>query len=91
MQIERFGSGRGNGKITTNATMTQKQVETYCGLDEASEQLLKQAMVEFALSARAHDKICKVARTIADLDGCETIKAEYIAEAISYRKLDRKF
>ncbi len=87
MQIERFG----NGKITTNATMTHKQVEKFCGLDEASEQLLKQAMVEFALSARAHDKICKVSRTIADLDGCETIKAEYIAEAISYRKLDRKF
>jgi magnesium chelatase family protein len=52
--------------------------------------LLKQAMAEFGLSARAHDKICKLARTIADLAGAADIAAEYVAEAISYRKLDRK-
>jgi len=70
--------------------MTHKQVETFCALDASSEMLLKQAMMEFGLSARAHDKICKVARTIADLAGAGQIAPEYIAEAISYRKLDRK-
>jgi len=86
IQTERFGAG----KLITNAIMTHKQVEKFCPLDEPCEQLLKQAMVEFGLSARAHDKICKVARTIADLDNCENIRPEHIAEAISYRKLDRK-
>ncbi|MHC5059479.1 MAG: YifB family Mg chelatase-like AAA ATPase [Planctomycetota bacterium] len=86
IQAERFG----NGKLTTNSRMTHKQVEKFCPLDESCEQLLKQAMAEFGLSARAHDKICKVTRTIADLDNCENIKPEHIAEAISYRKLDRK-
>jgi len=86
IQTERFGAG----KLITNATMTHKQVEKFCPLDEPCEQLLKQAMIEFGLSARAHDKICKVSRTIADLDNCENIQPEHIAEAISYRKLDRK-
>ncbi len=86
IQAERFGAG----KLITNAIMTHKQVEKFCPLDEPCEQLLKQAMIEFGLSARAHDKICKVARTIADLDNCENIRPEHIAEAISYRKLDRK-
>ena len=79
-----------NGKVMTNARMTHKQVRKFCELDSASEMMLKQAMTEFGLSARAHDKICKVARTIADLSGSERIQPEHIAEAISYRKLDRK-
>jgi magnesium chelatase family protein len=70
--------------------MSHKQVEKYCGLDSAGEMLLKQAMVELGLSARAHDKICKVARTIADLAARQDIAPEHVAEAISYRKLDRK-
>jgi len=86
IQAERFGAG----KLITNATMRHKQVEKFCVLDEPCEQMLKQAMIEFGLSARAHDKICKVARTIADLDNCQDILPEHIAEAISYRKLDRK-
>jgi len=85
-QAKRFG----DGKILTNARMSHKQVRKFCELDSASEMMLKQAMTEFGLSARAHDKICKVARTIADLAGSENIIPEHIAEAISYRKLDRK-
>ena len=86
IQAERFG----DGKIHTNARMSHKQVEKFCSLDQTGEMLLKQAMHEFGLSARAHDKICKLARTIADLSGAADIAAEHIAEAISYRKLDRK-
>jgi magnesium chelatase family protein len=74
----------------TNARMTHKQTEKFCRIDSAGEMLLRQAMTEFGLSARAHDKICKVARTIADLAGVEDIAPEHLAEAISYRKLDRK-
>ncbi len=86
VQAKRFG----DGVILTNARMSHKQVEKFCKLDSASELILKQAMIEFGLSARAHDKICKVARTIADLASVEQIQPEHIAEAVSYRKLDRK-
>jgi len=97
IQVKRFGDGPATAKasaetskIITNARMTHKQVRKFCELDSASEMLLKQAMTELGLSARAHDKICKVARTIADLAGEQNIRPEHIAEAISYRKLDRK-
>ncbi len=86
VQTQRFS----DGAVMTNARMSHKQVEKFCKLDSASELILKQAMMEFGLSARAHDKICKVARTIADLAEAENIRPEHIAEAISYRKLDRK-
>jgi magnesium chelatase family protein len=84
-QRKRFGET----KTTTNAVMTHKQVSKFCQLDQTAEMVLKNAMTEFGLSARAHDKICKVARTIADLEDAENISAEHIAEAVSYRKLDR--
>ena len=85
IQRQRFGEK----KTTTNATMVHRQVSKFCDLDTVAEMVLKNAMVEFGLSARAHDKICKVARTIADLEEKENISAEHIAEAVSYRKLDR--
>jgi magnesium chelatase family protein len=85
-QTKRFG----DGVVLTNARMSHKQVRKFCELDSACEMMLKHAMTEFGLSARAHDKICKVARTIADLAGTENILPEHIAEAISYRKLDRR-
>jgi magnesium chelatase family protein len=90
VQAKRFGNGGPDKVGMTNVRMTHKQIEKFCKLDSASELMLKQAMTEFGLSARAHDKICKVARTIADLAGMENIAPEHIAEAISYRKLDRK-
>ncbi len=86
IQAQRFG----NGRIMTNARMSHKQVERFCKLDSASEFMLKQAMTELGLSARAHDKICKVSRTIADLAGAQDIQTEHVAEAVSYRKLDRR-
>jgi magnesium chelatase family protein len=85
-QHSRFG----DSNVMTNARMSHKQIEKFCKLDSASELILKQAMTEFGLSARAHDKICKVARTIADLALEENIRPKHVAEAISYRKLDRK-
>jgi magnesium chelatase family protein len=72
-----------------NAQMTTAQLRKYCGLDEPSQSLLKNAMEKFGLSARAYDRILKVARTIADLDTEDSIKPAYIAEAIQYRNLDR--
>ena len=85
IQQERF---QGEG-IHCNAQMTSHQMRKHCVLDEPSQTLLKAAMERFGLSARAYDRILKVARTIADLDGNENIQAAYIAEAIQYRNLDR--
>jgi magnesium chelatase family protein len=87
IQGQRFGSQ----STISNATMTHRQVERYCALDQQGRAVLKHAMTEFGLSARAHDKICKVARTIADLEGAEQIQSEHIAEAVSYRRLDRRY
>ena len=86
IQTHRFGNGKG----MTNAHMSHSQLEKFCKIDATGELMLKEAMIELGLSARAHDKICKVARTIADLEGSEDIRSEHLAEAIGYRKLDRK-
>ena len=75
--------------IYCNAQMNTAQLRKYCQLDEPSQALLKTAMEKFGLSARAYDRILKVARTIADLDREENLKPSYIAEAIQYRNMDR--
>jgi len=75
--------------IFCNAQMGSRETKEHCALDEASLALLKTAMERFGLSARAYDRILKVARTIADLDGEETLRPNFIAEAIQYRNLDR--
>ena len=77
-------------KITCNARMGPKELKAFCALDEATKELLKNAMAELNLSARAYDRILKVARTIADLAGTEKISSDHISEAIQYRSLDRQ-
>ena len=74
-----------------NAHLESREIEKYCILDKEGEELLKMAILELGISARAYDKILKVARTIADLDTKEKIEACHISEAISYRSLDRDF
>jgi len=72
-----------------NAHLESKSLEQYCALDKEGEELLKMAILELSISARAYDKILKVARTIADLEGKEAIETSHLSEAISYRGLDR--
>jgi len=74
-----------------NGKMTQPQIRRHCPLDSDAEQLLKAAMEETGLSARAHDKILRIGRTIADLDQSEHVTAIHLSEAINYRTLDRSY
>src|SRR5205823_4840176 len=76
--------------VTCNARMGSRELKAFCALDEATLELLKMAMNELKLSARAYDRILKVARTIADLAGAERLTSEHISEAIQYRSLDRQ-
>jgi magnesium chelatase family protein len=85
-QRARFGE---NGTML-NARMGPRLVRQHCPLDSAGELILKQAMTELGLSARAHDKVLRVARTIADLAGLERIRPEDVSEAVHYRQLDRQ-
>jgi len=85
VQLERFHSRR----IYSNAQMRSRDIRTFCAIDHDSAKLLQAAMKKLGLSARAYDRILKVARTIADLQGCRSIGAAHIAEAIQYRSLDR--
>jgi magnesium chelatase family protein len=87
LQLERLKKD----KIFCNSQMNAKQIRKYCTLNPESKQILKLALEKMGLSARAYDRILKVARTIADLDGKENIETIHISEAVQYRSLDRKF
>jgi magnesium chelatase family protein len=87
VQEERFNEDKG---IFCNAQMDSRTLKKLCQIDSAGHQLLKTAMDRLKLSARAYDRILKVARTIADLDSSEKIRPEHLAEAIQYRSLDRE-
>src|SRR5881396_1251632 len=78
-------------KIYCNAQMSPRQIRKYCEISAECERLLENAMTRLGLSARAHDRILKVARTIADLEGAESISTTNISEAIQYRSLDRSY
>ena len=84
IQKERFA---GTG-VACNAHMTPSQIANFCRLDQAGEALMKNAFDRMGLTARSHDRILRVARTIADLDGDAAIGAQHLAEAIQYRNTD---
>ena len=87
-QLERF---KGDKKIYANAQMMPKLIRKYCAIAADGEKLLENAITRLGLSARAHDRILKVARTIADLDGAASIESKHLSEAIQYRTLDRSY
>lgn len=87
IQAQRY---KNNPGIYSNAQISSKMLKEICVIDTVGSNLLKAAMQKLNLSARAYDRILKVARTIADLSGTENIKAEHLAEAIQYRSLDRE-
>ncbi len=85
IQLDRFK----DEKIYANAQMSHRHIKKFCALDKPSQTLLRDAVEGLGLSARAHDKILRLARTIADIDGKEDISSQHLAEAIGYRTLDR--
>jgi magnesium chelatase family protein len=85
-QKQRF-NGAG---ILTNARMMEKQIRSFCAIDEESHQLMEMAIEKMGFSARAMNRILKVSRTIADLEGADKIEPAHVAEAIQYRSLDRR-
>jgi len=87
-QTERY---RADKKTYSNAQMMPKMIRKYCAITPEGEKLLENAITRLGLSARAHDRILKVARTIADLDAAENIEPRHLSEAIQYRTLDRSY
>jgi magnesium chelatase family protein len=88
VQLERFA---GEKNIYANAQMPPKLLRKFCGISAEGEQRLENAIARLSLSARAHDRILKVSRTIADLDAAENIEPRHLSEAIQYRTLDRTY
>ena len=86
IQAARFSGQKG---IHCNAQMSERMIHQYAEPDEAGISMLRMAMERLSLSARAYNRILKVARTIADLEGCEHVESHHLAEAIGYRTLDR--
>ncbi len=89
IQLNRFAQSK--ERIYSNAQMSSRQIRAYCDLSTDCERLLERAITQQGLSARAHDRILKVSRTIADLESAPHIEAKHIAEAIQYRTLDRTY
>ena len=87
IQLERYK----NDNIYNNSQMTNKDIKKYCKLSKSSENILKTAFLKYKFSARTHNKLLKVARTIADLDTKDNIEDKHILEAIRYRTLDNKY
>jgi magnesium chelatase family protein len=90
IQLQRLASSSKN-KVYCNAQMESRHIRKFCELSADSERILERAMQQQGLTARAHDRILKVARTIADLENAPAIEPKHIAEAIQYRTLDRTF
>ena len=88
IQQERF---KGSSKVHCNAEMRAKDLQKHCRLEDDAQNLLKMAINDLNFSARAYDRILKVARTIADLEEAETIKISHVSEAVQYRSLDRQY
>ena len=78
-------------EVGANSHMESRDIRRWCALDDAPARILGQAMTRLALSARAHDRVLKVARTIADLEGATRLNVHHVGEAIQYRLLDRSF
>ena len=89
VQLQRFSSVR--EKVYCNAQMPTQLIRKFCELSADCERLLERAMTQQRLSARAHDRILRVSRTVADLEGADHLEAKHIAEAIQYRTLDRTY